>query len=81
MGPSATLTWTPGFGAVLHTVYFGDSFDDVDNAVGGAPLTSVTYDPGPLEPGKIYYWRVDEFDGVDTYKGNIWSFTTADFIL
>ncbi len=25
---------------------------------------------------KVYYWRVDEFDAVDTYKGDIWSFTT-----
>jgi len=25
---------------------------------------------------KTYYWRVDEFDAVDTYKGNVWSFTT-----
>jgi hypothetical protein len=78
---NATLTWTPGLGAGLHTVYFGDSFDDVDNAVGGAPLTSVTYDPGPLEPGNIYYWRVDESDGIGTYKGNTWSFTTTDFSL
>jgi len=46
---NATLTWTPGLGAMLHTVYFGDSFDDVDDAVaGGTLLTSVIYDPGPL---------------------------------
>jgi hypothetical protein len=25
---------------------------------------------------KVYYWRVDEFDGFGTYKGDIWSFTT-----
>jgi hypothetical protein len=25
---------------------------------------------------KVYYWRVDEFDAVDTYKGDIWSFST-----
>jgi hypothetical protein len=25
---------------------------------------------------KTYYWRVDEFDAIDTYKGNVWSFTT-----
>jgi hypothetical protein len=25
---------------------------------------------------KTYYWRVDEFDIVDTYKGDVWSFTT-----
>jgi hypothetical protein len=25
---------------------------------------------------KTYYWRVDEFDAITTYKGNVWSFTT-----
>ncbi len=72
----ADLSWTAGFGAKLHTVYFGDNFDDVNNATGGLPLGSSTYDPGPLELAKTYYWRVDEFDAIETYKGDIWSFTT-----
>jgi hypothetical protein len=25
---------------------------------------------------KTYYWRVDEFDVINTYKGAVWSFTT-----
>jgi len=25
---------------------------------------------------KTYYWRVDEFDVVETHKGHVWSFTT-----
>jgi hypothetical protein len=28
--------------------------------------------------GKTYYWRVDEFDAVDTHKGEVWNFTTGD---
>jgi hypothetical protein len=24
----------------------------------------------------VYYWRIDEFDGLATYKGDVWSFTT-----
>jgi len=28
-----------------------------------------------VETSKTYYWRVDEFDGIDTYKGEVWSFT------
>jgi len=71
-----TLSWTAGFDAKLHTVYFGDNFDDVNNAAGGLPQGDATYEPGPLEFAKTYYWRVDEFDAVDTYKGNVWSFTT-----
>jgi hypothetical protein len=71
-----TLSWTPGFGAKMHTIYFGDNFDDVNNAGGGTPQGNLTYTPGPLELAKTYYWRVDEFDAVDTYKGEVWSFTT-----
>ena len=73
---SVTLRWTPGFGAKLHTVYFGDDYGEVNEATVGAPAGSASYSPGPLEREKIYYWRVDEFDGFSTYKGDIWSFTT-----
>ncbi|MEA3226164.1 MAG: LamG domain-containing protein, partial [Planctomycetota bacterium] len=74
--PNAIFTWTPGYGAKLHTVYLGDNYDDVSNAVGGMPLGTPSYDPGTLEAEKVLYWRVDEFDGVETHKGDIWSFTT-----
>jgi len=73
---NVTLIWTPGFGAMLHTVYLGNNFDDVSSATGGAPLGAPTYNPGPLELEKVYYWRVDEFDAVETHKGDVWSFTT-----
>ena len=71
-----TLSWTGGFGSQLHTVYFGDNFADVDNAVGGLPQGTATYTPGPLDLAKTYYWRVDEFDVVETHKGKVWSFLT-----
>jgi hypothetical protein len=70
------LSWTPGFGAKLHTVYFGDNFDDADNATGGLPQGVATYSPGSLKMAGTYYWRVDEFDVIETYKGTVWSFTT-----
>ena len=74
--PDGDLSWTPGFGTIIHYVYFGDNFDDVNNAAGNPPWGSTTYRPGPLEMAKTYYWRVDEFDAADTHKGNVWSFTT-----
>ena len=72
----ATLSWTGGFGSKLHTVYFGNNFDEINNAAGNLPQTEAEYNPGPLEKGMTYYWRVDEFDGVTTYKGDVWSFST-----
>ena len=75
--PDVTLIWTAGHGAKLHTVYFGDDFDTVSNATGGAQSGITTYTPGDLEHEKTYYWRVDEFDGFVTHTGDVWSFKTA----
>jgi hypothetical protein len=71
------LSWEPGFGAKLHYVYFGDNYDEVDNAAGALPAGLMVFNPGTLEPAKIYYWRVDEFDILETHKGEVWSFTTV----
>jgi hypothetical protein len=76
VAPDVELTWTGGFGSKLHYVYFGDNFDDVNNAAGGLPQGTPDYNPGPLKMAKTYYWRVDEFDILATYKGDVWSFTT-----
>jgi hypothetical protein len=70
------LRWTPGFGSKLHTVFFGDNFDDVNTATAGLPQGDTTYRPGPLELARTYYWRIDEFDGIGTHRGQVWSFTT-----
>ncbi len=70
------LGWTGGFGSKLHYVYFGDTFNDVNDAAGGLPQGTTSYTPGPLKMGRTYYWRVDEFDIINTYKGDVWSFTT-----
>jgi hypothetical protein len=74
------LSWTPGVGAKLHTVYFGDNFDDVNNATGGIPLAATIYALDTLELGKTYFWRVDELDAITTHKGNVWSFKTLHTI-
>ena len=73
---TVTLKWTPGFGAKLHTVYLGDDFDQVNNATVGIPTGTAFYNPSELEQEKVYHWRVDEFDGFDTFKGDVWAFTT-----
>jgi hypothetical protein len=70
------LSWTGGYGSKIHTVYFGETFEEVDNATGGSPQSTTTFTPGLLKMAKTYYWRVDEFDIFETHKGDVWSFTT-----
>ncbi len=74
------LTWRPGREAVSHVVYFSTDADAVTNAT--APARTVTdhvFDPGPLDYGTTYYWRVDEIGATGTYPGEVWSFTTQEF--
>ena len=44
--------------------------------MGGFPVETVTYDPGTLSPDTTYYWRIDEADEPDVYKGDVWEFKT-----
>jgi hypothetical protein len=74
---SAQLKWTPGYGAKLHYIVFGDDFDEVSSAPMGKISGVTSYNPGKLELAKTYYWRVDESDGFNTYTGDVWSFTTV----
>jgi len=89
---SPVLSWYSGIWAVDHDVYFGEDEKVVKNATiesvgiyrGRQPGKVTTYDPGTLKWGKTYYWRIDEINEDDfnnPWKGNVWSFTTADFLL
>jgi hypothetical protein len=85
------LTWNPGDYAVSHEVYFGMDADAVRNATEASPqykgtkaLGEESYDPGKLAWATTYYWRVDEVNNVNPdspWVGNLWSFTTGDFLL
>jgi len=78
--PDVKLNWSTGYGSKLHNVYFGENFDDVDAGTGGTakgPAGTPSYTLGTLEPDKTYYWRIDEFDGFETHKGDVWSFAVA----
>ena len=80
LAPVVKLSWSAGFETKLHNVYFGDNFDDVDAGTGDTAkglAGTPSFTPGTLEPGKTYYWRIDENDGVAMYKGDVWSFTVA----
>ncbi|MBN2129745.1 MAG: LamG domain-containing protein [Sedimentisphaerales bacterium] len=68
------LSWTAGKAVMLHNVYFGT---DPGALTPNMFLQDTTFDPGPLEAGTTYYWRVDEFTGVATNEGPLWSFSTV----
>jgi hypothetical protein len=82
------LSWTPGQSAVAHDVYFGTIADDVNNAGTNSPLlvspaqSSDTFEPGRLEFGRTYFWRIDEINAPPDntiFKGDLWSFTVEPF--
>lgn len=82
---TTTFDWAPGIYADTHDLYLGTNFNDVSQASRTdvpegvtliQDLESNSYDPGGLVPGTTYFWRVDEVSGTDTWKGDIWSFTT-----
>jgi hypothetical protein len=77
------LTWQNGMGALFHVVYFGESFEDVNEASDpineGTMVTGNSYTP-TLEMNKTYYWRVDASRGATSVKGPVWSFTTLSEI-
>lgn len=76
--PDQDLFWEPGVGAASHTVYIGEGFDEVNDAVtGGQEVAANTCDPGILDADTTYFWRVDTFDGGAWHRGPVWSFTTV----
>ena len=77
VNPYVTLMWNPGANAIEHTVIIDTDREAVAAATDGVKVTVLSYTPAPLQQGVTYYWRVDEFDGTQTVKGEIWSFTTV----
>ncbi|MBW8042403.1 MAG: hypothetical protein FVQ85_20740 [Planctomycetes bacterium] len=69
---NADLSWTTGSYVTSHDVYFGTSSPPpfVCNQ------TAITFDPGTMDRGLTYYWRIDEVNKWGTTTGSVWSFTT-----
>jgi len=79
------LSWNAGLGAIVHYVHFSENFEDANNAnvQEGTVTMKTTFNPGQLDPGKTYYWRIDEFDGDNRvfHQGAVWSFSTTQWIV
>ncbi|MHC4602581.1 MAG: LamG-like jellyroll fold domain-containing protein, partial [Planctomycetota bacterium] len=81
VNPNVVLSWSPGKDALSHDVYLGTEPNDVNEAtpdsneyMGNYAVNS--YDPCGLDFNTTYCWRVDEVNDSNTYKGDVWSFTT-----
>jgi hypothetical protein len=96
-GQGPVLAWTAGSRAASHDVYFGtdpNAVRDANNVKGTDNVAlwaefkgnqdPCSYNPGPLELSKTYYWRIDEVDQADPnspWKGVVWEFKTADYVV
>ena len=83
---TAILTWLKGAFAASHDVYLGTVFADVNAAThssytykGNQIRANASYNPGTLGLNTTYYWRIDEVNGANTWRGNVWSFTTGTY--
>jgi hypothetical protein len=79
------LSWRPGREAASHQVYFSTDKQAVTN--GTAPVKTVgsdSFNPGPLNLGTTYYWKVAEVNNAktpNTWTGDVWSFTTKEYLV
>jgi hypothetical protein len=75
------LSWLAHPRAVAHDVYLGTDSDGIDDGTTASAVyrgrqDANTFDPGRLEFGRKYFWRVDEVTSAGMLsKGSIWSFT------
>jgi len=77
-----SFVWRAGREATSHTVYVGADKDAVANGtVAGAAAADHTYTPTGLLLGTEYFWKVDEVGAAGTVAGNVWSFTTQEFLV
>jgi hypothetical protein len=86
-----TLRWTPGEFAATHDVYFGTTFEDVNEADPADPRGVLVAEghadarfeqEAALEYDQTYYWRIDEVNAAPdgtVFKGKIWSFAVEPF--
>ncbi len=73
---SQILAWKKGIGSSTHVIYFGSS-NPPDSI---SEITGTYFQPPALEPGKTYYWRVDEKNAYGITTGTLWRFSTRELL-
>jgi len=73
---NADLSWVEAAFATSRELWFGKK-----GAMQKITPPGKTYDPGPLEFGQTYEWRVDQIGASSTVTGHTWSFTTEDYLV
>ncbi|MHC4619554.1 MAG: Calx-beta domain-containing protein [Planctomycetota bacterium] len=76
------LAWTAGALATSHDVYFGTDQTAVANATTSSSeykgsRVVPSFNPGVLEVGTTYFWRIDEVGDTTFVEGDVWSFQAA----
>lgn len=84
--PDVVLSWWPGKNADSHDVYFGTDYNDVNDADTNSPEYKGNFDvnywdPCCLDIDTSYYWRIDEVNDANLWRGNIWNFKTPGPVL
>jgi hypothetical protein len=67
----ADLSWGEAAFATGRELWFGKK-----GAMMKVTSVGSTYDPGPLQFGQTYQWRVNQVGASGTVKGLVWTFTT-----
>jgi len=80
-----TFGWRAGREAAQHDVYLStDQQAVIDSNTPVITVTNASYGPVSLDLGQTYYWKVNEVNLAETpttLDGNVWSFTTRQFLV
>ena len=85
VSPEVVLSWRQGRDAAAHEVSFGTDAQAILDGTGAVETVAESlYDPGSLDLGTTYYWKVSEVNeaaAVTVWAGDLWSFSTQEFLV
>ncbi len=79
------LDWRDGREAASHEVYFSqDRHSVTDGTALVATVSESSYQPGSLDFGQIYYWKVNEVNdaaSTPSWEGAVWNFSSIEYFV